>query len=249
MGREIKRVPLDFQWPLHTVWSGFRMPPALQLPECPACTGDGYSVEARAIAETFYPHQIDGPNAQRLAWGDKLGQAEVDHLVGKGRLRDLHTRQPSEDNPRAWEWVSEPRTAADVNAAQRRGGLGSHDAINRGLLVAFRCDRLGIVVECPRCLGHGDLGTDAQRQAREDWTGHEPPTGEGWQIWETVSEGSPVSPVFPTQAALIAALIADGHSEQAARNFAAHGWVLSAIIIGGVVKSDIDACEDFAPTS
>ena len=26
----------------------------------------------------------------------------------------------------------------------------------------------------------------------------EPPTGEGWQVWETVSEGSPISPVFAT---------------------------------------------------
>ena len=26
----------------------------------------------------------------------------------------------------------------------------------------------------------------------------EPPSGEGWQLWETVSEGSPVSPVFAT---------------------------------------------------
>ena len=26
----------------------------------------------------------------------------------------------------------------------------------------------------------------------------EPPAGDGWQMWETVSEGSPVSPVFAT---------------------------------------------------
>lgn len=32
----------------------------------------------------------------------------------------------------------------------------------------------------------------------DDWEHTEPPTGEGWQVWETVSEGSPVSPVFAT---------------------------------------------------
>lgn len=25
----------------------------------------------------------------------------------------------------------------------------------------------------------------------------DPPRGDGWQLWETVSEGSPISPVFP----------------------------------------------------
>lgn len=30
----------------------------------------------------------------------------------------------------------------------------------------------------------------------------EPPSGEGWQVWETVSEGSPVTPVFPTAESL-----------------------------------------------
>lgn len=38
----------------------------------------------------------------------------------------------------------------------------------------------------------------------EVWKGYladeiyEPPTGEGWQMWETTSEGSPMSPVFKT---------------------------------------------------
>jgi hypothetical protein len=30
------------------------------------------------------------------------------------------------------------------------------------------------------------------------WQGTDPPEGEGWQLWETTSEGSPVSPVFPS---------------------------------------------------
>ncbi len=30
----------------------------------------------------------------------------------------------------------------------------------------------------------------------------EPPEGEGWQMWETVSDGSPISPVFKTPEAL-----------------------------------------------
>jgi hypothetical protein len=30
----------------------------------------------------------------------------------------------------------------------------------------------------------------------ESWESFDPPTGDGYQIWETVSEGSPVSPAF-----------------------------------------------------
>ncbi len=125
-------------------------------------------------------------------------------------------------------------------------GLGSHDCINRTLLIAFRCERLGIAEECPRCHAHGNIGTDEQRKIYDDWTGTEPPTGEGWQIWETVSEGSPVSPVFQTKEKLIAALVKDGHSESAATNFVNGGWAPSMVISGGVIKSNIDACEDFA---
>ncbi len=33
-------------------------------------------------------------------------------------------------------------------------------------------------------------------EERDEWEGTEPPEGEGWQLWETTSEGSPISPVF-----------------------------------------------------
>lgn len=43
---------------------------------------------------------------------------------------------------------------------------------------------------------------------RKVWHGYksrpfiEPPTGDGYQLWETTSEGSPISPVFDTLDAL-----------------------------------------------
>lgn len=207
MGREIRRVPLDFEHPLNEVWPGFLSP--YHFPACEACTydtpptimdrlfptssrsGTGYTPEAFAIAETFYPHMVGGPMADKLAWCDKLGQAEVDNLIEEGRLRVW----------RGGEWVKEPRTAAEVNAGQRGRGFG-HDAINRMILVRFRCERLGITMECPACDGHGDIATDAERDAAENWEGSGPPEGDGWQLWETVSEGSPISPVCESAEAL-----------------------------------------------
>lgn len=39
MGREIRRVPADFDWPLDTRWEGFLNPH--RLPKCPVCDGAG----------------------------------------------------------------------------------------------------------------------------------------------------------------------------------------------------------------
>lgn len=38
----------------------------------------------------------------------------------------------------------------------------------------------------------------------DDWQGVDPPTGDGYQLWETTSEGSPMSPVFASLDALCA---------------------------------------------
>ena len=192
MGRVAKRVPMDFDWPTGQTWEGYLMPDHLCEPECGTCGGDGLTPEARAIADTFYPHQIEWG---ALAWHDKIGQAEVDHLLKKGRLR---TWVPGEDGERG-KWEKLPRTAADVNAQQRGGGLDGHDAINRWILVKFRCKRLGIPMSCEACKGRGCIEAyPGQRAEADAWEPTEPPTGEGWQMWETTSEGSPCSPVFAT---------------------------------------------------
>jgi len=169
------------------------------------------STGARAVHDTFYPHMIVSAGAfpgarehgDRLAWHDKLGQAEVDMLVAEGRLRELRDRTPTEDDPRTRGWVSVPWTAEEVNAVNRLGAredwssLHSHDGINMGMLVRFRCEQLRIAMECPGCSGHSTVERyPGQRADAETWERTEPPEGEGWQLWETVSEGSPISPVF-----------------------------------------------------
>lgn len=197
MGREIRRVPLDFDHPLNEVWPGFLMGPEFDWPRCPDCAGSGYGLEAQAIADTFYAHSIGGPRAGALKWCDKLGQAEVDNLLEQGRLQ---TRRDG-------MWHTDPLTAERVNEVNRTASLFayySHDAVNRMILIRFRCERLGIVLECRRCAGHGDIATTEQRAAADAWEATDPPTGGGWQLWETVSEGSPISPVFDAPEGLAA---------------------------------------------
>jgi hypothetical protein len=266
MGREVRRVPVDFDWPLEKIWEGF-LNPLGGFPACPDCSyeqadtlmdklfpnphksGTGLTPAAYAIDQTFYSHQIEsavgnpahfGRNdrAEQIAWHDKLGQAEVDNLVAEGRLR-------------VWEdgkWISVPRTADEVNAENRRGGLGAHDAINRWILIRFRCKVLGIEMACPTCKGKGDIATDEQRKAYDEWEPTPPPTGDGWQVWETVSEGSPITPVFATKEGLIDYLVEKGTTwdqksgslrggpwrREAAEKFVEAEWAPSGVGIEGV---------------
>ncbi len=73
----------------------------------------------------------------------------------------------------------------------------------------------------------------------EDWGGG-PPDPEYYrlalddepthcQIYETVSEGTPTSPVFASLDEMVTWLIGEGYSEHAAKMFARDGWALSMV--------------------
>lgn len=228
MGRVLKRVPLDFDWPIDELWHGYLS--GEDFPQCSDCGGEGYGPEARAIAHTFYPHQIASHYADRLAWHDKLGQVEVDHLQAQGRLRTW----------RDGAWHNDPLTADEVNQRQRGGGFDGHDGINRWILIRFRCERLGIEVNCSICAGHGTIATDAERAKAEEWEPTEPPEGEGYQLWNTTTEGHPMTPVFATLDELCA------HAAEHCSTFgydkaSAEGWkhMLTDGIVGStMVKGD-----------
>jgi hypothetical protein len=142
----------------------------------------------------------------RGQWCHNLIQADVDALVAAGRLMDF-TRRPRTDGQRAelaatgGYWLKEDNgyipTADEVNAWSFRGM--AHDAINAHVCIEARCKREGVPDRCARCAGEGTLWpTPEIKQLCEDWKKVHPPTGEGFQLWETTSEGSPTSPVFAT---------------------------------------------------
>lgn len=241
MGREIKRVPADFDWPLYQVWQGFLMPDDLHETSCPSCEGTGYSDHARHLQDLWYGHLPFDPattgstpwagespavqalaernvdrapeyygtgesavtrEARRLAdlfnerWSHHLDQGDVEALVEAGRLHDFtHTWSKAD----GWTPIEPtPKVAPEQVNLWSLGGL-AHDSINCHVVIASRCERDGIADTCPACAGHG--ATEAypgQRAEAEAWEHSEPPTGDGWQLWETTSEGSPISPVFGT---------------------------------------------------
>lgn len=171
--RELRRVPLDFAWPLRKVWVGYLNPHYAACAECPDCDGTGYS----PTAFTHVPRDA----AQAFIVAVKMG------IHGHNSwLPEASGYRPNADEVNAWSLC----------------GFG-HDGVNRWVCVTARCARDGVVVECPRCGGSGEMWATAEaKAAAEAWTETEPPEGDGYQLWETCSEGSPVSPVFATLDAL-----------------------------------------------
>lgn len=177
--------------------------------------------------------------AQRLAdlwngqWQHHLNQADVDALLAGGRLMDFTHRVVKGEG---WKPIEPPPapTAEQVNAWSLHGF--GHDAINSWVVIKARCEREGEPTSCATCGGVGSVEAyPGQRAERDAWKPEEPPTGEGWQLWETVSEGSPVSPVFATDEELARWLTTEDGGKEAgpsrrpltisqARGFVAAGW-------------------------
>ena len=273
MSNEVKRVPLDFSWPLHQEWEGYLGPDRFEETPCEACcyerppsimdelfpagrSGTGYSPHGQYLHDLWYGTAQWDPahgrlpfhperygsvllqpgtpavrrfaernighapeyygtgehaiirEAMRLAglwnsmWQHHLNQEDVNALVAAGRLWGFtHTWDPEA----GWQKIEPPVTppAAQVNEWSLYG-LG-HDSLNAGICIAARCKREGFDDMCPVCEGYGSIEAyEGQRAEAEAWKPSGPPMGEGWQLWETISRGSPVSPVFTTSSGLAA---------------------------------------------
>ena len=78
MGREIRRVPLDFDWPMDKIWEGFLNPYWKYARECPHCAGTGLNPQLKHLADTYYNRGGD----YRAGWQHSITQDEVQALVG-----------------------------------------------------------------------------------------------------------------------------------------------------------------------
>lgn len=281
MGREIKRVPLDFDWPLNKVWEGYLNPYAEGNYTCSTCSGSGYNPETKQLSDDWYDHEgfgtcwhydygidPDGNLAERPPWRiigetrrwcNRLTQDEVDALHEAGRLTDftwpLWYRKDDngqwlvldrKNRTKLADWKPcEPPSQIPAEVVNRgKEAYFGHDAINAGICIRTRAKRLGVYGHCPKCDGEGSFWISSEAQeAYENWKETEPPEGEGWQVWETVSEGSPITPVFATADALIEYLVKDGYSREAATKFVKETqWTMSAVMTGGKFYRDIEAC-------
>lgn len=130
MGRELKRVPLDFEYPNKKVWTGY------------------------FIKNLFHPCMLDGIS---------ISSEEYKNLGDEG-LKEKY--------------------CAGCRAFAKAKGIPFKD--------------YGFKEPCP------DLDKYFEDEINAILEKCETPSGEGFQLWETTSEGSPISPVFATKEELAA---------------------------------------------
>jgi hypothetical protein len=244
MGREIKRVALDFDWPRDKVWQGYLTPESLHEAPCPAGS-----------------QCVSGVTPAR-AWVAEIAHLALmldDDLRDQQRERPMH---PYFDSiPKPWATGEDlfsvmsgratpaPRPSSDIVefgaglAGREASGFMGHDGIDQWRATDKLLAAAGLDPEvwgiCLECGGHASVEAyPGQRADREAWEPTEPPTGDGWQLWETVSEGSPISPVFADAEGLARWLTTSDSCRGAqnrpmtieqARGFVGVGWAPSLI--------------------
>lgn len=240
MGRELRRVAMDFDWPENKVWKGFLNPFPSAAP-CQTCSGSGLAIAVRRLTDRWYGNAPFRPEENGSApftpedqqirlfaernvssapgfygrdsgaidretvrlcdlfngqWSHHLNAEDVAALIASNRLIEFtHTFDPVN----RWQ-LKVPiyiPTPLEVNIWSI-SGMG-HDFINQLVCIKAVCERRGVAYSCASCEGEGEHWPNAEaKEAYEEWECTDPPTGDGYQIWETVSEGSPISPVFAT---------------------------------------------------
>ena len=223
MGREIKRVALNFDWPLGEVWEGYVNP---HYKKCEACDGSGSTSAMLRLEELVRLILLSGSDAIRGKCHPYFGE-----MFALCRTQGV---TPSPD-------MIELTTGL---AGRGPSGLG-HDACDAWAATGKIVKAAGLQPKwgrCPTCKGDGI--DPAMRRKHAHWRPKEPPKGKGWQVWETVSEGSPVTPVYPTPEALASYLAESGDlwdqkrgeggwGIERARAFCEVGWVPTFATSGG----------------
>lgn len=182
MGRELKRVALDFDWPLETVWPGFLNPHYSKSRTCEACGGTGDTTARRRLGDLVSLLMLSGSDAMRGECHPYFRQTSLYNTNGKTCGADM----------------------AELTSALagRPPSFMGHDSIDKWSATKKVIAAAGLPKEwgtCAACNGEGAIWESKEaKSAAEAWESEEPPAGPGLQIWETVSEGSPISPVFQT---------------------------------------------------
>lgn len=272
MGREVRRVPLDFDWPLHQVWQGFLEPERLHGQPCTFCDSSGQTDSAHWLDTLFrriemlasdvlfdqkqgkplHPWLARDPNPPRRRNNDP---DPIRALVDPAYRESFEIKRPSADILDLFRAADPERKIEGVFDVSHRS-LDLQRAMFRGLGLSYPDadnDWKGGWGICTHC--HGKGATEkypGQFAEAEAWQSEEPPTGEGYQLWETVSEGSPVSPVFATAQELAEWMAGpasvrgridpqpEASSVESALRFIEKGWAPSFVVSNGVGQSGVD---------
>jgi hypothetical protein len=216
MGRELKRVPLNFQWEIGKLWKGFVNPH--EYHQCDKCDGGGYSREYERLKNIWYgwhdTHYVTNPYKPNSrynpnAWSNNLTKEDVEVLVKGGRLTDvIGYRSWYEEKENTWYRFKDSEkikcdaptypTPEEVNEWNLKSFMG-HDSVNAYVVIKAKCIREGKNHECDKCGGSGEYWRDEEaKNLYQNWEEYPPPKGEGFQLWSTTTEGHPMTPVLST---------------------------------------------------
>ena len=208
MSREIKRVPLTFDWPLDKTWEGY-INPFYVL--CEAClqgqTWAGWwlqkicyllsmMADASVSDEPMHPWLYEFP----MAPYELRPEMKALYPSGSGKMppREAYElMRPTPDMAALFDGITKivhegkPHTLFNSRSQDEY-------KVYRALVRASKVKDFG---HCKACDGTG-IKPEFQKQ-HEAWRRTDPPEGDGWQVWQTVGEGSPITPVFPTAETLV----------------------------------------------
>jgi hypothetical protein len=232
MGREVMRVPMDFDCPIGETWSG-RLNP--HRPEqCSTCRGYGRDESYKALEALV--------QLVMLAGSDSKQRGGIQHPYFRSTpLAGLAA-------PKLHELTS------GLAGRECRDFFIGHDALDSWQATQKLLTAAGLAEEwgtCPTCGGSGYApGQEELVKLSEEWEMPDPPKGDGWQIWQTVSEGGPVSPVFSTPEALARWMATPGNDTSITRGrtyeqwlafITGPGWAPSMVMRGGELMDGVDA--------
>jgi hypothetical protein len=233
MGREVKRVALEFSWPLNKVWAGYINE---HYKQCSACCGAGVTSARKRVEELVRLVLLSAEDTQR-----KHGIIPHPYFSEMGALHSTQGKVVSADIMPLAEGLSGRKLDGSPFGFD---SVAAWKATNAVVAAAGLDEKWGY---CPVCEGEGD--DPATRAASEAWKATEPPTGDGWQMWENTSEGSPISPVFKTPEALARWLSDNGASTFGSSTadydtwlnmIQSTGWAMDMVITDGRMQSGVE---------
>lgn len=187
---QVMRVPLDFEWPIGKKWDGYVNP---FDSDCEICGGSGYTNEATwvlALTHFIVTIGVDGIQSSKEK---------------QAKINELGIIWP---HPYVRNWSCSPKkSSGEVIPPSRELGkliLAIAEIQDEDETRLYDENRQYIIFnklldffkiknrECPKCLGEGML----LKEKYDAWEPTDPPTGDGWQVWD---DDAPVSTVFSTR--------------------------------------------------
>jgi hypothetical protein len=211
--------------------------------------------EARRLIDMWncqWNHHLNAEDVKALLDGDRLSdftryprtedqKAEYERIEA---ANDANRKNPVEGYKYVWFNNGHSPTPQEVNDWNILSF--GHDAINSWICIKARCEKMGVSSQCDKCDGEGCIWQSEEAKLYyEAWSSEEPPAGDGWQLWETVSEGSPISPVFSTPEELARYMVVPGHDTSVTKGTTYEQW-MGMICVGWAPSgiSDSDGFKD-----